>query len=71
MKTPDTRPRFQAPKRHYHRSRVENPHAGWESWIGHPKKERKLAPGIWRIAGWLGALLAFAGLIVLMCYQLL
>jgi hypothetical protein len=36
MKTPETRPRFQAATRHYHRHRTDS--RGWDDWIDPAKK---------------------------------
>lgn len=51
MKTPDSRPRFQAATRHYHRYREEN--SRWDDWIDPLKK-----PGRSRRRWWIAACIA-------------
>lgn len=67
MKTPRSRPRFQAPSRHYHRHRVEDPDP-WNTWIGGSKKPE--AGKGRKLAGWITALVIFSGLIAFVCYQM-
>jgi hypothetical protein len=70
MKTPDSRVRFQAPSRHYHRHRVEDPEGAWNQWIGGHRPEPKPAHGIAKKIAWTLAIAAFGGLIAVMYYQM-
>jgi hypothetical protein len=67
MKTPDSRRAFHAPTRHYHRHRTERQDP-WNIWIG---SEKKAARRKKRILAWIGTVFGFAGLIALVCYELL
>lgn len=60
MKTPDSRPRFQAATRHYHRH-----HGGqrdWNDWIDPVRKSGRARFG-WRLAGVLVFAAAAVGLL--------
>jgi hypothetical protein len=70
MKTPDTRVRFQAPSRHYHRHRVDNANEAWNRWIGN-ETERKAKGKFATFALWFLVAAAFLGVVGAMCYQLL
>ena len=70
MKTSNSRARFQAPSRHYHRHRVENPDDAWDQWIGDNRSERKPSRSVARAIGWTFAISAFLGLIGVMYYQM-
>jgi hypothetical protein len=70
MKTPETRVRFQAPSRHYHRHRVEDPDQAWDRWIG-SSTERKDG-GKFRVTMlWILLAAAFLTVLGVMCYQML
>jgi hypothetical protein len=40
MKSPDSRPRFQSAKRHYHRYR-EQQQGGWNDWVDGGKRPKR------------------------------
>ena len=67
MKTPDSRRAFHTPTRHYHRYRTERQDP-WSTWIGRRKKAARRKK---QILAWIGAAFGFAGLIALVCYELL
>jgi hypothetical protein len=73
MKTPDSRPRFESKKRHYHRYQEED-RDGWNRWVGGNRKPGGGPPSLRRYRAWgiaLLATLALGGLIGLLYYQLL
>ena len=67
---PDSRARFQAPSRHYHRHRVEDPQESWDQWIGNQRRGRKSYRGLAKGIAWALGALGFGGLIALMYYQM-
>lgn len=70
MKTPDSRARFQAPSRHYHRARAEDTESAWQQWIGDDRKNRGRSRGILKASAWVLGILAFCSVIAVMCYQM-
>lgn len=72
MKTPETRSRFQAPSRHYHRHRVEDADEAWDRWIG-GDLERNKGNGVkYRVTMlWILMAAAFLAVLGVMCYQML
>lgn len=69
MKTPESRVRFQAPSRHYHRHRVEDENEAWDRWIG--DRTRKGKGKIQIVAVWILAVAAFLTVVGTMCYQMI
>jgi hypothetical protein len=69
MKTPETRVRFQAPSRHYHRHRVDDASEAWSRWIG-GSTERKGSGSLRIVALWILAAVAFLAVLGVMCYQM-
>jgi hypothetical protein len=70
MKTPESRDRFQAPSRHYHRHRVEDPGEAWDRWIGGSPGKRR-SRKIRTVALWVLAAAAFLTVVGVMCYQMI
>ena len=69
MKTPDSRSRFQAPSRHYHRHQVDDTDEAWSRWIGGDKQVKR--PGRFKAPLlWVLAIMGFLGLLGAMCYQM-
>lgn len=70
MKTPESRARFQAPSRHYHRHRVEDANQAWDRWIGDPTERKE--SGKFRVTMlWILVAAGFLAVLGVMCYQLL
>jgi hypothetical protein len=73
MKRTDSRPPFESKRRHYHRYQEED-RDGWKRWVGSNRKPGGELPSLRRFRVWgiaLLAVLALAGLISLLYYQLL
>jgi hypothetical protein len=69
MKPPQTPSRFQSNHRHYHRHQADDPNT-WDNWVtggsARPRKTGKL----WKRLGVAAGILAFAGVVALLIYQL-
>lgn len=73
MKRTTSRPPFESKRRHYHRYQEEDLD-GWKRWVGSSRKPGGRVPSLRRFRIWgiaLLAILALAGLIGLLAYQLL
>ncbi|MDB6076373.1 MAG: hypothetical protein JWO82_120 [Akkermansiaceae bacterium] len=69
MKPPQTPSRFQSNHRHYHRHQSDDPNS-WDNWVSGATTRRSKPVRLWKRLGIAAGILAFAGVVALLVYQL-